>query len=61
MGFALLNPSYEDVGPRAGQRAPVPADLPVQIPTKFETVLNLKTANALGLDVPDIVLVRADE
>jgi len=37
------------------------ANLPVQVPTKYETVLNLKTAKALGLAVPDIVLVRADE
>ena len=42
-------------------RGAKPAELPVQLPTKFEMVVNLKTAKALGLTVPQSILLTADE
>jgi putative ABC transport system substrate-binding protein len=66
-GLMSYGPNEADLFRRAGDivdrvlRGAKPADIPVEQPTKFEMIINLKTAKALGLTIPDSFLARADE
>jgi putative ABC transport system substrate-binding protein len=66
-GLISYGPDFVDQYRRAATyvdrilRGEKPADLPVQAPTKYELVINMKTAKALGLDLPASVLALADE
>jgi putative ABC transport system substrate-binding protein len=66
-GLIAYGPSVNDMSRRAARlvtrvlNGAQPAELPIERPTQFELVVNLKTANALGLTIPPTLLVRADE
>ena len=66
-GLVSYGPNYADLFRRAGDhvdkilRGAKPADIPVEQPTKFEMVFNLKTAKTLGIEIPSRLLFTADE